>query len=113
MIKHIRLLGMTAAEWALEEAAGEILKAREPGLLLSAGGAVLELRVGDGTKKWSELTDILGGGSTPSQTPWLTKTTTEMNAVVGPTEGMAVWNTTEHQLMVYDGSAWVGIPMLA
>ena len=46
-------------------------------------------------------------------TPWLKKTTTQMNAIPSPVEGMAVWNTTEHQLMVYDGAAWVGVPMLA
>jgi len=46
------------------------------------------------------------------QTPWPVLTTTQMNALT-PTEGSVCWNTTEHQLMVYDGSAWVGIPMLA
>jgi len=52
-----------------------------------------------------------GGGST--QVPWLLKTTTEMNAIASPTEGMAVWNTTEHQLYVYDGIGWHGVPMQA
>jgi hypothetical protein len=45
-----------------------------------------------------------------TQTPWPVLTTTQMNALT-PTEGSVCWNTTEHQLMVYDGSAWVGIAM--
>jgi len=45
--------------------------------------------------------------------PFALKTTTQMNAISGPTEGMAVWNTTEHQLYVYDGLAWRGVPMQA
>jgi len=45
--------------------------------------------------------------------PFALKTTTEMNAISSPTEGMAVWNTTEHQLYVYDGIGWHGVPMQA
>jgi hypothetical protein len=45
--------------------------------------------------------------------PFLQKTTAEMNAIASPTEGMAVWNTTEHQLYVYDGVGWVGVVMQA
>ena len=66
------------------------------------------LKIGDGTNVWSALTTV----GSAVQTPWLSKTTTEMNALT-PTEGMAVWNTTEHQLYVYDGLAWVGVPMQA
>jgi len=50
-----------------------------------------------------------GGGAT--LTPFLLKTTVEMNAIPAPTEGMAVWNTDLHQVMVYDGTAWVGLAM--
>jgi hypothetical protein len=59
--KTILLKGYTAAEWA---ANSEVLRAREPAFLLSESGAFLELRVGDGTKRWSELSNVLGSGCT-------------------------------------------------
>jgi hypothetical protein len=46
-------------------------------------------------------------------TPFLSMSTAEMLAIPFPSEGMAVWNTTEHQLYVYDGSGWVGVVMQA
>jgi len=52
-----------------------------------------------------------GGGGT--LLPFLLKTTTEMNAIPAPTEGMTIWNTTEHQLYVFDGLVWAGIIMQA
>lgn len=60
---------------------------------------------------------LVGGTLDPgwipgSQTPWLVLTTTQMNALT-PTEGSVCWNTTEHQLYVYNGIAWVGVPMQA
>ena len=92
----------TAAEWTAANptpSAGEICVEID----------TLKVKVGNGTDAWADLAYLVGGGG--GQTPWLTMTTTEMNAIASPTEGMAVWNTTEHQLMVYDGSGWVGVAM--
>ena len=92
------------------------------------------LKIGDGVSLWSALPAV-GGGSDHSQltklsyadsghsgfapsshvhrTPWSTMTDAEMNSDASLTEGMVIWNTTQHQLMVYDGNAWVGVPMQA
>jgi hypothetical protein len=97
----------TAAEWT----------AANPTLLLGEMGYESDtgrLKIGDAVgappvgTAWNDLPYFAGGGA---QTPWSVMTTAEMNAIPTPTEGMAVWNTTEHQLMVYDGSAWVGVAM--
>ena len=118
----------TAAEWA---ARTEIPLKGEP--CWSSDTHVL--KIGDGEHTWNGLSAANAGvtahgeltglayadaghtGFAPTvhehQTPWPTKTTAEMNAIASPTEGMAVWNTTEHQLYVYDGNAWVGVPMQA
>ena len=33
-------------------------------------------------------------------------TTTEINAIVSPAEGLIVYNTTLHELCFYDGTSW-------
>ena len=46
----------------------------------------------------------------PSLTPWQVMTAVEILALEA-TEGMAVWNSTDHCLVVYDGVRWVSIAM--
>ena len=106
--RHIHVKGGTAAEWAAHD---DVLEAREIAFLLAADGSPTALYIGDGVTAFSGLTPMASGGGGSAQIPWLLKTTTEMNAIVSPTEGMAVWNTTEHQLYVYDGFVWTGILM--
>lgn len=38
--------------------------------------------------------------------PLPTLTTAQRDAIVGPTEGLLIWNITTHQPNVYDGSSW-------
>ena len=124
MRRRIRVIRGTAAQWT---AADPLMGAGEFGLETDTG----KLKVGTGGKRWSELSYISAGGGgmeqhgndyhTPDMaladhthlTPWDLMTTTEMNAIPAPTEGMTVWNTTEHQLYVYDGVGWVGVVMQA
>ena len=98
----------TAAAWT---AANPTLALGEMGYETDTGRLKIGDAVGDplvGTA-WNSLPYFSGGGT--AHTPWLVMTTTEMNAIAAPAEGMAVWNTTQHQLMVYDGSGWVGVAM--
>ncbi len=132
MLYRILLRDRTAAEWT---AIDEVLNKGEMGVELDTN----KFKFGDGSSKWSELSYVVAVPSTPGvtdhaalthlayadaahtgfaptvhthQTPWPVLTTTQMNALT-PTEGSVCWNTTEHQLYVYDGSAWVGVPMQA
>ena len=117
----------TAAEWAGGYAT-EVLLDGQVGWSTDTH----VLKIGDGVNVWSALATANAGatahgsltglayvdaghtGFSPSHTshatPWPVLTTTQMNALT-PAEGMVCWNTTEHQLMVYDGTAWVGVTM--
>lgn len=116
----------TAAEWA---ARTEIPLAGEP--CWSTDTRVL--KIGDGTNVWSALPAANAGvtdhaaltslayadsghtGFAPTShnhaTPWQVMTTAQRSAIASPSEGMAVWDTDLHQLMVYDNTAWVGVAM--
>lgn len=107
-------LEMFTFQWQIRTATAAEWTAANPTLLLGEMGYESDtgrLKIGDGVgdpvvgTAWNDLGYFLG------YTPWLLKTTTEMNAIPTPTEGMVVWNTTEHQLMVYDGTGWVGVAM--
>lgn len=55
MAQRIRLRRGTTTQW---ETADTVLAAGEPGVDLTVG----EIRIGDGTTPWSELTPVAGGG---------------------------------------------------
>jgi len=98
----------TAANWV---ASNPILAVGEMGYETDTG----LLKIGDGVgdplvgMAWNDLPYFSASGSL---TPWPSMTTTEMNAIASPTPGMAVFNETEDQIMVYtDARGWVGVLM--
>jgi len=105
LLKRMMQRRRTAALWAQ---INEILLAGEIGLETDTG----KFKFGDGDHRWNELEYAAAESGSP-ESPFALKTTTEMNEIENPTEGMAIWNLTEHQLYVYDGLDWVGVPMQA
>ena len=109
MATTIQLKRGTVAQWASKNTR---LALAEVGLIIDAQRRTIALKVGDGTTRWNDLPEFAIGGGGASLTPFLSKTTTQMNAIAAPTPGMAVFNTTEDQIMVYTLlNGWVGVAM--
>ena len=63
-----------------------------------------------GAKRRVTVQNLVSAGSVALPTPWLIMTTIQMNAIPSPTAGMAVFNTTKDQIMVYTAAqGWVGV----
>lgn len=44
--------------------------------------------------------------TTKASIPWPLMTESQRNAIPSPQEGMVIWNTTTHEISVYNGSTW-------